>query len=168
MGYFDALAEAAFKPKDEKTVIFLPYGVITKGYILSYDESLRVKKLLRDFDASSFFLTVMGVIALRAYALILLVVLVPWYVIMVQRITKGKPRSPEASRLTDVAKTMALAMGARTCFLLMMAAGLMFAASLIVLMRTAHKAVGWIGVVFFGAGLVHALWLLSLSLKDKH
>ena len=114
MSYLDGLIDPCFKPKDVETVIFFPYGAVSKGYLVSKDDEQRIRKFLRQLYIVSFGLTLPLIAAVGVYALATLVILLPWYAIKIRRFLKGKEKTRERSSMHYTITTMTTSSGLPT------------------------------------------------------
>ncbi|HBH97835.1 MAG TPA: hypothetical protein DDX89_08680, partial [Candidatus Omnitrophica bacterium] len=90
MGYLDGLIDPCFKPTEAGTTIFFPYGIGSRGYIISDDDEHRLRRFLREFCIVSFGIGLVAIAAVGIHALWMLTVLFPWYAIEIRRALKGK------------------------------------------------------------------------------
>jgi hypothetical protein len=62
MGYFDSIANSAFKTKDDGQRLFYPWGTISHGYVIPSEEEY--EKLLRDYKYVSLIAILIGIVAI--------------------------------------------------------------------------------------------------------
>lgn len=165
MRYLDGLIDPCFKPKDEGTIVFFPYGIGSKGYIISKEDEHRIRKFLREFYLVSFGVTLVAVSAVGIYALWALVVLLPWYGFELRRLLTGKEKSRERYSIGYTITTMATSMGLPMCILLFLGGVGLFVASIWVLLKTNNTVMGIVGSLFFGLCLAFALLQLIVALQ---
>jgi hypothetical protein len=165
MGYLEALVNASIRDRGSEGSLFFPCGRCSPGYVLSTTEIQRAKKTLKQYYAISHWLILVAVITYRTYALWLLVILLPWYAVIVQQIVRGKPRSLDRFSTTESMTAMASSMDVRTRLLLLLGSILMLIASAIVFLKTDRKLLGLSGVLFTSIGLIVSLRLLQLAFR---
>jgi hypothetical protein len=164
MGYLDGLIDPSFKPKDSETTIFFPYGIGSRGYIISKQDEHHIRKFLREFYAVSLGIGLVMVATLGIHVLWLLIVLLPWYVIKTRRFLKGKERAREWYSISYTMTTMSTSMGLPMGILLALGGAGLFMVSIWVLLKTEDKFLGAVGSLFFGLGLAFELLQLMRSL----
>ena len=166
MGYLDGLIDPFFKSKDSETTIFFPYGIGSKGYIISAKEDEpRIRKFLREFYTVSIGGGLVMVAALGIYALWIIVFLLPWYVIEIRRLLIRKEKLQERYSISYMMTTTATSTGLLTCVLLVLGGAGLLGASIWVLLKTDDKLMGIVGSLFFGLGLVFALLQLIVAVR---
>ena len=166
MGYLDGLIDPSFKYKDSETTIFFPYGVGSKGYIISTKEDeRRIRKFLREFYAVSLGAGLVAVAALGIYALWISIILLLWYIIEIRRLLMGKEKSQERYSMSYTMTTMATSAGLLACVLLVLGGAGLLGASIWVLLKTDNKFMGVVGSLFFGLGLAFALLQLVVAVR---
>lgn len=163
MAYLDGFINPCFKYRDPDITIFFPYGIGSRGYLISKEDEQRIRKFLREFYAISFGASFLMVVALGIYALGLLAVLVPWYVVEIRRLLKGKPKSDERYSISYTTATMAASMGLPMSTLLVLTAVGLFGASIWVLLKTDDKLLGIVGSLFFGFCLIFVVQQLVIA-----
>lgn len=165
MGYLDRFLDPYFRPHDSQTTLFFPYGIGSRGYFISKEDEQRIRNFLQHRYLVSLVPAIGVVVIFGSYALWLLVILVPWYVIAMRRFLKGKERSDEHFSLSYLATTPATSSEISTCILFIIGAAVLVGASIWVLLKTTQKLVGLSGLLFFGLCLAFTLRQLSLTLK---
>ena len=169
MNTLDALIDTWFRTKDSSTSIFFPYGIATRGYLLSKQDEPSIRKFLKEFLGISFAITAIALITVGVHALWVLAPLWLWYAFGTRRLLKGKERVSERYPVSDWMRTMALSTGFPTHALLISMAAVLFAASLYVTLRSEERRwLGSAGSVFFGTCLIFELTQLIIVLRARH
>jgi hypothetical protein len=168
MNTLDALINTWFRTKDSSTSVFFPYGLATRGYLLSKKDEPAVRKFLKEFLGVSFSITAIALITVGVHALWLLALLWLWYAFGTRRLLKGKERVSEQYPVSDWMRAMALSTGFPTHALLISMAVILFAASVYVTLRPERRWLGFTGSVFFGACFIFELAQLVIVLQARH
>ena len=79
MGYFDGIVDASFKTTDDGVLLYYPFGVWGKGYVLPTNEKKQeIRKRLKWFYAVSLVLIIASGSSLVSSVLILSI---PWWIV---------------------------------------------------------------------------------------
>ena len=167
MGYLNGLINASFKEKDSNTSIFFPYGQFGTGYILSKSEDREAKKFLKLYYTITFISIIIAAIFFGYYTLFLMAILLPLYFIKIHSFLNGKEKLSAKYKMSDSMITMAISMGFLTRLLLFLAGILLFAGSIFISIKTNHKILGLIGIIFFGLSVAVSFKLLIIKHSDK-
>lgn len=168
MNTLESFIDTWFRSQDSNTSVFFPYGIATRGYLLSKEDELPVRKFLKEFLGISFAITAIALITVGVHVLWILALLWPWYAFGIRRLLKGKERVSERYPLSDMMRTMAISTGFPTHVLLILAAVILFAASLHTALRPERRLLGLAGSIFFGACLFFELAQLVIVLRSRH
>jgi len=168
MNSLDAFINTWFRTKDSSTSVFFPYGIATRGYLLSKKHEPPIRKFLKEFLGVSFSITAIALITVGTHTLWILALLWLWYAIGMRRLLKGKERVGERSSASDWMRAMALSTGFPTHALLISIAVVLFAASLYVTVQLERRWLGLAGSIFFGACLIFELAQLVIMLRSRH
>ena len=168
MGYLDSFINPYFRTKDSSTSVFFPYGIATRGYLLSKKDEPPIRKLLKEFLGVAFSISTIALITVGVHALWVLVILWPWYALGMRRLLKGKERVSERYPVSDMMKTMAVSTGFPAHALLISMAVMLFAASLYAALRSERRWLGFTGSIFFGACLIFELAQLVTMLQSRY
>ena len=168
MGHLDSFISPYFRIKDSSTSVFFPYGIATRGYLLSKTDEPLIRKFLKVFLGVALSVSTIALLTAGVHALWVLVIFLPWYTLGMRRLLKGKQRVSERYPVSERMKTMAVSTGFPGHVLRIFMAVILIAASLHAGLRSERRWVGLAGSVFFGACLIFELAQLVIMLRFRH
>lgn len=164
MGYWEGIYRTYLKPNESGTVIFYPWGIMGKGYML---ESKTIEGRVRNFIKASFFVSMLIVIVVQlALGSLANVLVFPIYLLCYQlavsRLVRGLALSTEKLNLRETYSSSANAFGLPTLIALEIGS-LGFVAAGIFIIKYAHAVLaGVAGILFFGlCSIAYAYMILK-------
>jgi len=167
MGYFDGLTSASFKKTEEGKTVFFPNGKMGAGYILSEEQENKIKRFIKGYYMVCLPITIIAVIIFKVYALLLLVIEIPFYYITINKMLKNTEKSKEKLTMKDTVNNMGKSMGLTVSILMFLGSLLMTSLGIICITIPEAKIIGIIGTLFFGLGLVESILLIRAAIKNK-
>jgi hypothetical protein len=168
MGYFDGLASGRFKRDESGNTVFYPWGVLGRGRLLP-DEAAqrRVFRFVKLYTQISLVL-VIGVGSFFGwwYAFILLPILYIWYYLQCKALVSTYPESQSKLTIKQSNTGAATGYGEPVLWALFGGSALFVAAGLWMTVSSQdfdRRAVGLLGVLFFGASAITCVYMLKLA-----
>ena len=167
MGYFEGLTGASFKKTEDEKTVFFPHGKFGAGYILTEEEEYKIKRFIKTYYMISFPIIIIAVTIFKVYALFLLVIEIPFYLIIIKKMLKSSEKSKEKLTIKDTTNNMGKSMGLAVSILLLIASLLMTTMGVLCLTIPKGRIIGVIATAFFGIGVVQSVFLIRASIKNK-
>ena len=164
MGYFDGLTASIFKTNEIGQVIFYPWGIIGKGYILSCEEKqIKVRKFIKLYYIVSLSLIIGIQIALGwLYNIILLPFLFAWYYFTIINYLKGLSKTDEKLTMKESATNSAKAHNIETLWAMLIASVLFVLAGIFILIANMDKwIIALMDIVFFGVSSIKIAYMIK-------
>jgi hypothetical protein len=168
MGYFDGMASALFKKDEDGGTVFYPWGVLGKGRLLP-DEAAerRVSRFVKVYNQTSLVL-IIGVVLFFQwwYSAVLLPILYIWYYLQCEALVSTYPVSHSKLTIKQANAGAAVGFGKPVLRLLVVGSASLVTAALWMTVSSQtidQTAIGFLGVLFFGAGAIKAVYMLKVS-----
>lgn len=164
MGYFEGLVAASFKSDEKGQVIFYPWGIIGKGYILSSEENeIEVRKFVKLYYIVSLPLIMgIGILLSWLHAFILIPLLIAWYCIAIRKYLQGLSISDIKLTMKDTRTSSAKAYNIVTLwFMLAGSLLLVFAGILILFVNKEEWITALMGIGFFGLCSIEFAYMIK-------
>lgn len=168
MGYFDGMARAIFKRDESSRTVFYPWGVLGKGRLLP-DEAAEMKvfRFVKLFYQVSFALLVLPSAFFSLwYSVALLPVLLIWHYLQCEALVSTYPVSQSKLTIKQANTGAAAGFGKPSLWGSFGGSALFVAAGLWMTVSSQafdQRAVGFLGVLFFGAVAIKAVYMLRLK-----
>lgn len=167
MGYFDGLVNVSFKKADDGKTIFYPYGSFSAGYIVSEDKESAAKTFLKKYYIISLIVIIIAIVFFKLFALALSIFFIPIYYFKVKKIIVGAEPTQQKNTYKERIKNMAKAFGPVISLVMLIIDLIMLGASVVCVFIPQARAIGIVGALFFGAGLIQTVFLVKYSLEEK-
>lgn len=184
MGYFDGIVDGSFKTTDDGVLLYYPFGVLGKGYVIPTNEKKQeIRKRLKWLFAVSLILIIASASSLAPSVLILSI---PWWIVGIAYllliiglslvsyfIAKGftKGLTPVGKKLT-VAESYQNSAKSHKIFTLIVLeiASLLFVVAGIWMMFNNHvewyfRLNGVLSILFFGFGSVAIGYMIKVKIQ---
>jgi hypothetical protein len=154
MDYFDGLTDAKFKNDAQGRLLFYPWGILGKGYVLP-DESK--KQQIRRFVRLSYIVfwpAIIGTIIFIGwvFSFVVLFLLFLWYFFEISRFLKGLPVASERLGLSESYTNSAKSHNMATLWIMLIFSVLFVLSGFAILVHNRDAwFVGLASIIFFGA-----------------
>ena len=168
MGYFDGLTDASFKTGEDGRMLFYPYGVIGKGYVLTSDEhyqkARRFMKWTYIIALPPAFLIPM--LAGWRWSVPLLVVFMIGFSLAVRSVTKDAGSTAEKLTLAESIRNSARSHNLAVLMLLE-TFSVLFVLAGIFMMTQGEKLIGVLAIALFGFAACSIGYMILTRMRDK-
>lgn len=166
MGYFDGLTDGVFKTDPEGNILFYPWGVLGKGYVLPDDSK---KQELRKFISLWYKVSVPAIIGVGVgigwiFTLVLLPLVFSWYYFRTRRLLRGL--STTGTRLTLRESYTNSAKSHTTAslgFLLALSILFVLAGLWVLVVKKEEWIIGLASILFFGLCAIGIGYIIRLK-----
>ena len=158
LSYFDGLTAASFKTDPQGRTVFYPWGTLGSGYVLEDEEAHeRVRTFVKRFYKAAIpaiipplaALSLYGVLGILICSAVLMILILGWYTVAVNRITAGLAPSNEKLTVADTSASSAKAHSWTTLVLLTLGS-FVFVAAGVFLVSVGNVLIGMVTIVSFG------------------
>jgi hypothetical protein len=168
MGYFDGMASALFKRDESGGTVFYPWGVLGKGRLLPDEEAeKRVFRFVKLYFQISLVLVIgVGALFHEWYYAVLLPILLIWYYLQCKALVSAYPVSQSKLTIKQANTGAAAGFGKPVLWALFAGSALFVAAALWMTVSSQafdQRAIGFLGVLFFGACAIKAVYMLKVK-----
>jgi purine-cytosine permease-like protein len=166
MGYYDSLINASFKTNQDGKSIFYAYGT-RSGYILSEDDTTKVKRFLKRYYRGTIIAVVVSVVLFGAYTFLLLLFIVPYYFINIKKFLLNAKKTHERRSMNERIQIMGRSSGVKTCVWLLVGGILMMGCSIYCIFLPEVRLIGILGTLLFGLGTPQFILMLKYAIQEK-
>ena len=170
MGYFEGMADAWFKKKEDGKTIFYPNGIFSSGYIISTEDRSKIKKFLKKY----YFLSAVIIPVflwlttfISYYALIGLILYIIFYHLRIRELLINAKKTREKMNYFEVWKSMAIAMGIPISVFIFIACLFMIILFGFKLIYSGLDLSGIFLTLFLGFGLIVSIFLVYYSIRYR-
>jgi hypothetical protein len=167
MGYFDGMASAILKRDESGGTVFYPWGVLGKGRLLPDEVAeKRVFRFVKLYYQISFVLLIGLGLFHWWYPVILLPILLIWYYLQCKALVSTYPVSQSKLTIKQANTGAAAGFGQPVLWALFGGSALFVAAALWMTVSSQafdQRAIGFLGVLFFGACAIKAIYMLRVK-----
>ena len=166
MGYFEGLAEASFKSDSQGNRLFYKWGVLGKAYILpNKQKENEIKSFVMLFHKVSLLCVIgIGVVFNWLLTIVIAIPLFIWFLVKTNSLTKDLGTSTEKLTFKESYANSARNYSTGTLWFMLVSSLLFVLGSAFIIVRSRNSTdilMGAIGILFFGAGLIISIYMLS-------
>ena len=169
MGYFDGLASGIVKKDKNDKLVYYPWGLLGKGYVLPNTErETAIKNMVILFYQICFGVFFVHLFLLKNILIlaVLILALVVWFLVKSQQLTKDCPKSDEKLTLKEGYSNSAKAHN-KTVLWILLGASILFTLGAIALLFSGKTlALGILGPVLFGT--CTCTWAIYYMIQVKN
>ncbi len=171
MGYFDGLADAAFKKDASGNNLFYPWGVWGAGFIIDSEDK---KNQIRGFYKKMYMVMLPAIIIIHIVMgvwlkLVLLPVFCIWYYFIAKKITKDlqKTKKKKKLKVSESCKNSAKSHNLPTLIFLELISIGFVAIGVWMLQSGEDSLIAYASILFFGLGSVALGYMVVAKIKNK-
>lgn len=168
MGYFDGLTKASFKELESGNAIFYPYGKFGSGYLIEENQKVTIEKFIKKYYIISLPITIISVVIFQFYALLLMLVEIPVYIVFIKQLFMNTKKTSEKMTYKERIYVMAKSMGLATNIILLLCSILMTSLSILCVTFPEGRVIGIIGILFFGFALIQFILMVKCVLGKSN
>ena len=170
MGYFDGLASSIIKKDVNDNSVYYPWGVLGKGYVLpDAARETAIKNMVILFYQIFFGMFFVHLFLLKNALIfaVLVILLVIWFLLKSQQLTKDCPKSDEKLTLKEGYTSSAKAHNIWILYILLTVSVLFTLGAIALLFSGKTLVLGIIGAVLFGASSAAIYYMIQVKNKQE-
>jgi hypothetical protein len=184
MAYFEAIANRAFQKNPEGKLLFFPFGIWPKGYVIdSAEQAVKLKISYLRFVRINFFLCLFLAILINAiihagnntvsatsfvaYSAIVFIIYLIFIFLYLRHLTKGLNRTTEKLSLLKVYQSTASDMNYMVLIFLIIFSYSFFALSLYLLLSWQIPLISLLALILMGYGATASTYMLFFKFKHS-
>jgi hypothetical protein len=171
MKYLDGLINSWFKKTKDEKIVFYPYGIFGRGYVIAPATELKIKTFLKRYYIISFIVIIFSTLFKHQFFLLSLILFIGTpYLIKMRQLLSNAQKINEKISLKESMQNAATSMGTVMVFIIFFGSLVLFIGSIVYVFSEYDNYRGLmdiVGMVFFASCFLYSIFLVIYSLNRK-